>query len=80
MLSAIFDRNGTGQAEVFVSNVSRGVMAYTAPLDANVAFRLMTNRATNAWIEGPVGEVIVTADIANRSDYHDYLSTKWGAA
>lgn len=78
ILSLVFDRTGAGQAEVFVANVSRGVMAYTVALDASVVMRLMANRAGNTLVDGAVAEVIVTGSVANRADYHGYLATKWG--
>lgn len=78
ILSAVFDRTGTGQAEVFVSDVSRGQTAYVQPLDASVALTVMTNRSKNAWIDGAVAELIVTGDVTNRADHHAYLAAKWG--
>ena len=78
IVSAVFDQTGAGQAEVFISNVSRGVMAYTAALDAASALHLMTNRTQNAWVDGAVAELIVTGDVTNRADHHGYLSAKWG--
>lgn len=78
ILSVIFDRTGTATAEVFIGDASRGSTAYTAPLDASAALHVMTNRSENAWVDGAVGEVIVTADVTNRSDYHAYLAAKWG--
>lgn len=78
VLSAVFDRTGAGQAEVFISGISRGAMAYTQPLDTSVALHLMTNRSKNAWIDGAVAELIVTGDVTNRASYHAYLANKWG--
>lgn len=79
ILSAIFDRTGSATAEVFLGGLSRGVMAYTAPLSAATTLRVMSNRSANAWITGAVAEVIVTG-ITNRAAYHDYLAAKWGIA
>ena len=76
----IFDRTGSGQAEVFIGNVSRGVTAYTAPLDQFVDLILMSNRSKNAWVNGAVAEVVVTGDITNRADHHAYLAAKWGVS
>jgi len=78
ILSIIFDRTGTGTAEVFVANVSRATMTYSAPLDQFVDLLLMTNRSKNAWVDGAVAELVVTGDITNRAAYHTYLATKWG--
>ncbi len=78
ILSVVFDRTGSATAEAFIGNVSRGATPYTAPLDANAVLNIMTNRSQNAWVDGAVGEVIVTGDATNRSDYHAYLATKWG--
>lgn len=78
IMSVIFDRTGAATAEVFVSNVSRGVMGYTAPLDSAVALNLMANRAVNARVDGAVAEFAVTSTLGNRADYHAYLAAKWG--
>ena len=78
ILSVVFDRTGTATAEVFVGDVSRGATAYTAPLDTAVALHIMANRSKNAWVNGALGEVIITGNVANRADYHAYLATKWG--
>ena len=78
ILSIVFDRTGAATAEIFVANTSRGTMAYSAPIDVNAAFHVMTNRSQNAWVDGAVAEIIVTGDVANRSDHHNYLATKWG--
>ena len=80
LVSVIFDRTGSGQAEVFIGNVSRGVTAYTAPLDQFVDLILMSNRSKNAWVNGAVAEVVVTGDITNRADHHAYLAAKWGVS
>lgn len=78
ILSAVFDRTGAASAEIFVADTSRGTMGYTAPIDANAALHVMTNRSRNAWIDGAVAELIVTGDVTNRADHHAYLATKWG--
>ena len=78
ILSAIFDRTGTGTAEVFISNVSRGSTAYTTALDSATALHLMTNRSQNAEIDGAVCEIVITSDVTNRTAHHDYLAAKWG--
>lgn len=78
ILSAVFDRTGTGQAEVFITNVSRASMGYSAAIDSAVALHLMTNRSKNAWVNGAVAELIVTGDVGNRVDHHQYLAAKWG--
>ena len=80
ILSAIFDLTGAGQAEVFISDVSRGVTPYTTAIDASVALHLMTNRTVNAWATGAVGELIISGDVSNRATYHAYLANKWGIA
>ncbi|MEO1606437.1 MAG: Ig-like domain-containing protein [Pseudomonadota bacterium] len=78
ILSAVFDQTGSGTAEIHISNALRATMVYSAPISSAVTFLLMTNRSKNAWIDGSVGEVIVTGDVGNRADHHAYLATKWG--
>jgi hypothetical protein len=78
IVSVMFDRTGASQAEVFIANTSRGSTGYSAPIDANAALHVMTNRSKNAWIDGALAELIVTGDVSNRADHHAYLATKWG--
>ena len=78
ILSLMFDRTGTGTADVFISDAIRGTMAYAAPIDAPAALHLMTNRSKNAWIDGAVAELVITGDLNTRPDYHIYLANKWG--
>ena len=78
ILSVIFDRTGAATAEVFIGNVSRAATSYSVPLDTTAALHIMTNRSENAWVDGAVGEVIVTGNVSNRADHHAYLATKWG--
>lgn len=78
ILSLVFDQTGAGQAEVFVSNVSRGIMAYTAALDPALVLRLMCNRAGTISQDGAFAELIVTGDLTNRAAHHTYLANKWG--
>jgi len=78
ILSAVFDRTGAGQAQVFIGGTSRGTTAYTAPLDQSVALTLMTNRSRNTWTDGALAEMVVTGDVTNRAAYHGYLAGKWG--
>lgn len=80
ILSVVFDFSGAGQAEVFVNDVSRGVMTYTAALDASAALHVMSNRSLNADGHGALGDLIVTADVsgAARAQHHAYLAAKWG--
>ncbi len=80
ILSVIFDRTGTGTAEVFVGGVSRGSTAYTTPLDAAAQLHVMTNRSKNAEIDGAICELVITGDVSNRADHHAYLSNKWGVS
>lgn len=80
ILSAVFDRTGTGTASIFIGNAQRASAVYSTPLDAAVALHLMTNRSTNAEVDGGVCELVITGDIANRADYHAYLASKWGMA
>lgn len=80
ILSAVFDRTGAASATIHIGGVLRGTMAYTAPIDAAAALHLMTNRSKNAWAHGAVAELVITGDIANRAQYHAYLSSKWGLA
>lgn len=80
IISAMFDATGTGQAEFFIAGQSRATMALTSQIDVNAAFHLMTNRSKNAFIDGAVGEVVVTESVDNRGDYQSYLTTKWGIA
>ncbi len=77
-LSIIFDLTGSGTAEVFVSDQSCGTTSYTTAIDSSSVLHLMTNRSQNAFVDGAVGEFILTENIANRADYHAYLATKWG--
>lgn len=79
ILSIVFDQTG-GQADVFVSNVSRASMPYTTPLDPNQVLRLMSNRAGSIMQDGAFGELIMTGDTGNRAQHHTYLATKWGLA
>ena len=78
LLSAVFDRTGAGEFEILIGGVSRCTMTYTTPLNASVALNLMTNRSRNTWVDGAVGEVVVTGDVDNRAAYHGYLAGKWG--
>ncbi len=78
ILSAVFDRTGAGQAEVFISDTTRATMGYTAPIATSAALHLMTNRSQNAWVDGAVAELVITSSTANRESYHTYLSDKWG--
>ncbi len=78
ILSVVCDFTGAGQLEVFVNNVSRGVMAYTTALDTTAALHIMTNRAQNASVNGAVAELTVSEDISNRAVYYAYLAQKWG--
>ncbi|MEO1196951.1 MAG: Ig-like domain-containing protein [Pseudomonadota bacterium] len=78
ILSVICDLTGTGSVEIFINNVSRAVVSYTTAIDAAVDLHVMTNRSRNAWVNGAVGELIVTGALANRGAYHGYLAAKWG--
>lgn len=78
ILSVVLDRTGTGQATVYTADTARGSSAYSVSLDPSGALHVMTNRSRNAWVNGAVGELIVTEDVTNRSDYHGYLAAKWG--
>jgi hypothetical protein len=40
----------------------------------------MTNRNQNAYVDGAVGEVIVTGNLAATTDHITYLAAKWGIA
>lgn len=80
IVSVICDFTGAGQLEVFVNNVSRGVMAYTTALDTTAALHIMTNRAQNASVNGAVAELAVSENISNRTGYHAYLAQKWGVS
>ena len=80
ILSVMLDRTGAGQATVYMAGTARGSSAYSLSLDPSGALHVMTNRSRNAWVNGAVGELIVTEELANRSDYHAYLATKWGLA
>jgi hypothetical protein len=80
ILSVVFDRTGSGTFRVFVDGVERGTSAYTASLDATQVLYLMSNRSQNAYVDGAVGEVIVTRTVTNRALYHAYLSARWGIA
>lgn len=78
LVSLVFDLTGTGTTQVFVNNVLRGTGPYTTALDAAQTLGLMTNRNQNAFFDGAVAEVAVTASIAARDSYTTYLSSKWG--
>ena len=77
-LSIIFDRTGTGTAQVYVSGALRGQTGYTTALDAAATLYVMTNRTQNAFVNGAVCELVLTRDITNRADHHAYLAAKWG--
>ena len=79
VLSILFDLGG-GQAEVFISDTSRGQTSYQTPIDTSAALYLMTNRSQNAFVDGGVCELIITETLTNRPDYHAYLAAKWGVA
>ena len=78
ILSVVLDRTETGQVTVYTADSARGSSSYGVSLDPSGALHVMTNRSRNAWVNGAVGELIVTEDVANRSDYHTYLAAKWG--
>lgn len=80
LLSAIFDRSGAAEVEIFIDNVSRATMAYTAPLDTAQAMHVMTNRTQNVSVNGAVAELVVTGNLSNRAIIHAYLASKWGLA
>lgn len=80
ILSVMCDFTGSGQLEVFINNVSRGVMSYTTPIDSAAAIHLMTNRAQNASVNGAVAELAISGSTGNRALYHSYLAEKWGVA
>lgn len=77
ILSMVCDFTGAGTIELFFGGVSRGVTAYTTPLDVAAALHVMTNRSRNAGINGAVAELIVSGDTASREGYHAYLAAKW---
>lgn len=78
IVSAVFDRTGAAQAEVFIGGLSRGATGYAVPIDAAAALHLMTNRSINAWADGAVAELVITGDPSNRAPHHAYLAAKWG--
>lgn len=78
IISVLFDATGAGTAEIYVGNVLRATMAYTAPLDATQTLTLMANRNRNAAIDGAICELVITSDLTNRTDHHVYLASKWG--
>ena len=78
ILSVVLDRTGAGQATVYTADTARGNSAYSVSLDPSGTLHVMTNRSRNAWVNGAVGELIVTENVANRPDYHAYLAAKWG--
>ena len=80
ILSVVFDQTGSGTAEVFIGNVSRGVTSYTTALDAAMSLYVMSNRSTNAEVDGAVCELAITGTTGNRAAYHAYLANKWGVA
>jgi hypothetical protein len=78
IVSVIFDRSGSATYRVFINGVERASVAYTASLDQAQVLYLMANRSQNAFVDGAVGEVIVTSTVTNRASYQAYLSARWG--
>lgn len=78
ILSVLLDRTGIRQAQVFIAGAQAGSGAYSVSHDTSAALHLMINRSRNAWVNGAVGEAIVTGDVSNRADYHSSLAAKWG--
>jgi len=80
VVSLVFDRTGTGTSQVIVNGNPAGTGAYTTALDQAASLGIMTNRNQNAYVDGAVGEVIVTGTLAETAGYHAYLAQKWGSA
>ena len=78
ILSIVFDLAGSGMASVFINDVLVGSGAISAPASETGTIRLFTNRPRSAFVHGNFGELIVSENITNRSDFHGYLSSKWG--
>lgn len=80
IVSVVFDRTGAGSSRILVNGTLAGTGAYTTGLDSAATLAIMTNRNQNAYVDGAVGEVIVTGNLAATTDHITYLAAKWGIA
>jgi hypothetical protein len=78
VFSLIFDRTGAGTSRVLVNGVQIGSGAYSTALDPAPGFVVMANRSQNAFVDGAVGEVIVTGNLNATSQHVAHLLDKWG--
>jgi hypothetical protein len=78
IVSVVFDRTGTGTARVLINGTQVGTGVYSTALDSAVTLAIMTNRNQNAYVDGAVGEVIVTQTVGATADHVAYLAAKWG--
>jgi hypothetical protein len=78
VFSVVFDRTGSGTTRVLVNGVQVGTGVYSTALDTTLALGLMTNRTQNAYVDGAVGELIATANLAATDDHVAHLLRKWG--
>jgi hypothetical protein len=78
LLSVVFDRTGAGTSQVWINGALAGSGAYATALDSAQMLLIMANRSQNAFVDGAVGEVVVTGDVTNRAQYEAYLAAKWG--
>jgi hypothetical protein len=78
VFSIILDRTGTGTARVLVNGVQVGSGAYSTAVDPAPGLVLMSNRTQNAFVDGALGEFVVTGNLGATSQYVAYLVGKWG--
>jgi hypothetical protein len=78
IVSVVFDRTGAGTARVLINGTQVGTGAYSTALDSAVTLAIMTNRNQNAYVDGAVGEVVVTQTVGATADHVAYLAAKWG--
>jgi hypothetical protein len=78
IVSIVFDRTGAGTARVLVNGTQVGTGVYSTALDSAATLAIMTNRNQNAYVDGAVGEVVVTQNLGATADHIAYLAAKWG--
>ena len=80
IVNANFDYT-SGYYNAFMNSVQRAVnTSYTAKLNTTQDFKLMTNRAATALMDGAVAEVIAVESCTTvcRQTIEGYLAWKWG--
>jgi hypothetical protein len=78
VLSIVFERTGAGTSRVLLNGVQIGSGAYSTALDPAPGLVVMANRSQNAFVDGAVGEVIVTGNLNATSQHVAHLMGKWG--